>query len=291
VLVHVVTSKGKGYAPAEANRNTSTGGCLRPGDRERCRMGRPRLHDVFADAIVALARENPKVVAITAAMCGGRPDEIPRGVSDRFFDVGIAEAHAVTFAAGLAREGKIPVVAIYSTSCSAPSTRSSTTSASRSSPWCSPSTAVASSRRRATHQGLFDLSFLRQIPKCPHGAARRGGAGPDASYRGGAGRPVAIRYPRGSGPGWRSLSARTRNGPMGKGELLAEGKDVLLIGSVRPWRRASKRRGVAEAGRFRGGGRRPVVKPLDTDLLLPLVHRSAGRHRGGEPPGGGFAAP
>src|SRR5512143_906863 len=118
VLVHVVTSKGKGYAPAEANPEYFHGvGAFDPETGKGVGKGStPSYTEVFSDAIVGLARENPKVVAITAAMCGGTGlTNFREAYPDRFFDVGIAEAHAVTFAAGLAREGKIPVVAIYST--------------------------------------------------------------------------------------------------------------------------------------------------------------------------------
>ncbi|MHB1026044.1 MAG: 1-deoxy-D-xylulose-5-phosphate synthase, partial [Desulfobacteria bacterium] len=118
VLVHVVTAKGKGYAPAEENPEYFHGvGAFDPKTGKGIgKASAPSYTDVFSDAIVELARENPKVVAITAAMCGGTGlTKFREAFPDRFFDVGIAEAHAVTFAAGLAREGKIPVVAIYST--------------------------------------------------------------------------------------------------------------------------------------------------------------------------------
>ena len=280
VLVHVVTSKGKGYAPAEANPENFHGvGAFDPETGKGVgQPSAPSYTDVFSDAIVSLARENPKVVAITAAMCGGTGlTKFRETFPDRFFDVGIAEAHAVTFAAGLAREGKIPVVAIYSTFLQRAFDQIIHDV-------CIQKLPVVFAVDRGglvgadgtTHQGLFDLSFLRQIPEMSL-MAPRDEAELVRMLRTavGAGRPVAIRYPRGSGPG-----AAISSGPgpgmvaWGKGELLAEGKDVLLIGigsTVATCLEAAeelRNQGVSAAvvdARF--------VKPLDADLLLPLVHR------------------
>lgn len=280
VLVHVVTSKGKGYAPAEANPEYFHGvGAFDPDTGKGIGKGSaPSYTDVFSDAIVELARENPKVVAITAAMCGGTGlTKFRETFPDRFFDVGIAEAHAVTFAAGLAREGKIPVVAIYSTFLQRAFDQIIHDV-------CIQKLPVVFAVDRggivgadgATHQGLFDLSFLRQIPEMSL-MAPRDEAELVRMLRTAvaAGRPVAIRYPRGSGP-----EAAIPSGPgpgmvpWGKGELLAEGKDVLLIGigsAVAMCLDAAeklRKQGVSAAvvdARF--------VKPLDADLLLPLVRR------------------
>ncbi|MFA5808198.1 MAG: 1-deoxy-D-xylulose-5-phosphate synthase [bacterium] len=280
VLLHVVTSKGKGYAPAEANPEYFHGvGAFDPETGKGIgKASAPSYTDVFSDAIVELARENPKVVAITAAMCGGTGlTKFREAFPDRFFDVGIAEAHAVTFAAGLAREGKIPVVAIYSTFLQRAFDQIIHDV-------CIQKLPVVFAVDRgglvgadgATHQGLFDLSFLRQIPEMSL-MAPRDEAELVRMLRTavGAGRPVAIRYPRGSGP-----EAAIPSGPgpgrvaWGKGELLAEGKDVLLIGigsTVATCLEAAeelRKQGVSAAvvdARF--------VKPLDADLLLPLVRR------------------
>lgn len=280
VLLHVVTSKGKGYAPAEANPERFHGvGAFDPETGKGiAKASAPSYTDVFSDAIVELARENPKVVAITAAMCGGTGlTKFRAAFPDRFFDVGIAEAHAVTFAAGLAREGKIPVVAIYSTFLQRAFDQIIHDV-------CLQKLPVVFAVDRgglvgadgATHQGLFDLSFLRLIPEMSV-MAPRDEAELVRMLRTavGAGRPVAIRYPRGSGP-----EAAIPSGPgpgmvaWGKGELLAEGKDVLLVGigsAVATCLEAAEeleKQGVSAAvvdARF--------VKPLDADLLLPLIHR------------------
>jgi 1-deoxy-D-xylulose-5-phosphate synthase len=119
-LVHVVTTKGKGFAPAEADQVKwhAQGGFdpVTGAPRRAAAAGLPRYQNVFGQALTELAREYPEVVAITAAMSGGTGTDIfEKEHPERFFDVGIAEGHAVTFAAGLATEGVKPVVAIYST--------------------------------------------------------------------------------------------------------------------------------------------------------------------------------
>jgi len=278
VLVHVVTSKGKGYAPAEGNPEYFHGvGAFDPETGKGIGMASaPSYTDVFSDAIVELARENPRVVAITAAMCGGTGlTKFREAFPDRFFDVGIAEAHAVTFAAGLAREGKIPVVAIYSTFLQRAFDQIIHDV-------CIQKLPVVFAVDRgglvgadgATHQGLFDLSFLRQIPEMSL-MAPRDEAELVRMLRTavGAGRPVAIRYPRGSGTG-APIPSGDETIPWGKGELLEDGKDVLLVGigsTVLTCLHAAqelRKQGVSAAvvdARF--------VKPLDADLLLPLVRR------------------
>jgi 1-deoxy-D-xylulose-5-phosphate synthase len=278
VLVHVVTSKGKGYAPAEGNPEYFHGvGAFDPATGKGIgKATTPSYTDVFSDAIVELARENPKVVAITAAMCGGTGlTKFREAFPDRFFDVGIAEAHAVTFAAGLAREGKLPVVAIYSTFLQRAFDQIIHDV-------CLQKLPVVFAVDRgglvgadgATHQGLFDLSFLRQIPEMSI-MAPRDEAELVRMLRTavGAGRPVAIRYPRGSGTG-AAIPSGDETIPWGKGELLEEGKDVLLVGigatvptclhAAQELRKLGVSAAVVDA-RF--------VKPLDADLLLPLIHR------------------
>ncbi|GAB4243668.1 MAG: 1-deoxy-D-xylulose-5-phosphate synthase [Deltaproteobacteria bacterium] len=280
VLVHVVTAKGKGYAPAEANPEYFHGvGAFDPETGKGVSKSSPPTYtEVFSDAIVEIARENPKVVAITAAMCGGTGLSKFRGAfPDRFFDVGIAEAHAVTFAAGLAREGKIPVVAIYSTFLQRAFDQIVHDV-------CLQKLPVVFAVDRggivgadgATHHGVFDLSFLREIPGMSI-LAPRDEAELVRMLRTAvaAGRPVAIRYPRGSGPGTAvPYGPGPGSIPWGKGELLEDGRDVLLAGigatvstcldAAEELRKHGVSAAVADA-RF--------VKPLDADLLLPLVRR------------------
>src|SRR5438445_4561479 len=117
-LVHVLTTKGKGYAPAEndpVKYHAVTPFHVLTGKPKKEKGPIPTYTDVFAQALIRLAKENPRVVGITAAMGSGTGiDKLSREIPDRSYDVGIAEQHAVTFAAGMATEGLIPVVAIYS---------------------------------------------------------------------------------------------------------------------------------------------------------------------------------
>ena len=278
LLIHVVTAKGKGYPPAEANPEDFHGvGAFDPVTGKGKGGGSPPTYtDVFADAIVEIGRENPKVVAITAAMCSGTGLAKFRDVfPDRFFDVGIAEGHAVTFAAGLAREGKIPVVTIYSTFLQRAYDQIIHDV-------CLQNLPVVFAVDRggivgadgATHQGLFDLSFLRHIPNLSVMAPANEAELP-AMLRAAvaAGRPAAIRYPRGSGTGaGKQGSAEPLE--WGRGELLLDGKDLLILAvgaSVAPSLRAAeelRKRGISAAvvnARF--------VKPLDAELILPLARR------------------
>ncbi len=278
VLVHVVTSKGKGYPPAEANPerfhgvgpfNPVTGNSAGPGTL-------PTYTDVFESAILGIGRENPDVVAITAAMCGGTGlIKFREAFPDRFFDVGIAEAHAVTFAAGLAREGKIPVVAVYSTFLQRAYDQIVHDV-------CLQNLPVVFAVDRsgivgadgATHQGLFDLTYLRHIPNMSL-MAPRDEAELVRMLRTAvsAGRPAAIRYPRGVVQGV-DIPADPKPVPWGKGELLVVGKDILIIaiGSTVPTSLYAaeelKKRGFSAAvvdARF--------VKPMDASLIVPLVQR------------------
>jgi 1-deoxy-D-xylulose-5-phosphate synthase len=278
LLIHVVTAKGKGYPPAEANPEDFHGvGAFDPVTGKRKGDGSPPTYtDAFADAIVEIGRENPKVVAITAAMCSGTGlAKFREAFPDRFFDVGIAEGHAVTFAAGLAREGKIPVVTIYSTFLQRAYDQIIHDV-------CLQNLPVVFAVDRggivgtdgATHQGLFDLSFLRHIPNLSVMAPANEAELP-AMLRAAvaAGRPAAIRYPRGSGTGAGKPGSAA---PLewGRGELLLDGKDLLILAvgaSVAPSLHAAeelRKRGISAAvvnARF--------VKPLDAELILPLGRR------------------
>ncbi len=278
VLIHVVTSKGKGYAPAEANPESFHGvGAFDPETGKDTEKPHGSTYtDVFGETIVGLGRKNPNIVAITAAMCGGTGlTKFRSAFPDRFFDVGIAEPHAVTFAAGLAREGKIPVLAVYSTFLQRAYDQIIHDV-------CLQNLPVVFAVDRggivgadgATHQGLFDLSYLRHIPNMSLMAPRDEAELARMLHTAvSAGRPVAVRYPRGTGMGV-PVPPDPETIPWGKGELLSEGKDILLLGigaTVGPCLYAAEelqKRGVSAAvvdARF--------VKPLDADLILPLVRK------------------
>jgi len=278
LLIHVVTTKGKGYGPAEANPEYFHGvGAFDPVSGNGAGKGTlPAYTDVFADAMLQIGRENPKVVAITAAMCSGTGlakfrDAFP----DRFFDVGIAESHAVTFAAGLAREGKIPVVTIYSTFLQRAYDQILHDV-------CLQNLPVVFAVDRggivgsdgATHQGLFDLSYLRHMPNLSLMAPGNEAELPQMLRAAvSSGRPAAIRYPRGTVTGI-GLQADMEPVEWGKGTVLREGKDLLIlsIGStVTP--------SLLAAEELRGKGisatvvNARFVKPLDADLIIPLARR------------------
>jgi 1-deoxy-D-xylulose-5-phosphate synthase len=278
ILVHVVTSKGKGYAPAEDNPERFHGvGAFDPVTGNGAgKETLPTYTDVFESAILGIGRENPNVVAITAAMCGGTGlVKFREAFPDRFFDVGIAEAHAVTFAAGLAREGKIPVVAVYSTFLQRAYDQIVHDV-------CLQNLPVVFAVDRsgivgadgATHQGLFDLTYLRHIPNmslmAPRDEAELVRMLRTAVY---AGRPAAIRYPRGTTAGV-PISADPEPVPWGRGELLADGKDILIlaIGAT-----VATSLFAAEELRKRGISAAVVdarfVKPMDAGLIVPLVQR------------------
>jgi 1-deoxy-D-xylulose-5-phosphate synthase len=278
LLIHVVTSKGKGYAPAEENPEYFHGvGIFDPATGEGgSGSGVPSYTDVFGETIVGIARENPDVVAITAAMCSGTGlasfrDEFP----GRFFDVGIAEGHAVTFAAGLAREGKVPVVAIYSTFLQRAYDQIVHDV-------CLQKLPVVFAVDRggivgadgATHHGLFDLSYLRHIPNLTvmaPGDEHELSAMLRAAVASGG--PVAIRFPRGSGSGAPKPSVPPAI-EWGKAEPPSEGKDILIVAvgaTVLPARYAASR--LAERGVSAAVLNARFVKPLDVGTIIPLALR------------------
>jgi 1-deoxy-D-xylulose-5-phosphate synthase len=272
VLVHVGTEKGKGYALAEENPMAFHG--IGPFDLEtgipHKNDGPPSYTSVFGSAIVEAARRDDRVIAITAAMPEGTGlDSFSREFPDRFYDVGIAEQHGVTFAAGLATRGFRPVVAIYSTFLQRAYDQIVHDV-------CLQDLPVIFAMDRGglvgedgpTHHGTFDLSYLRHIPNLTVMAPRDEAALVQAlatclSLEG----PSAFRYPRGAGVGVKIPDPEPWE--IGKGELLREGADALVIGvgsTVHPCLAAAEAlegEGISVAvidARF--------VKPLDTDLIL-----------------------
>jgi len=273
ILVHVITKKGKGYRFAEQEplkfHSTSTfdletGKSLRRDDTV------PTYTQVFGDTLAHLARDNEKIAAVTAAMCEGTGlDRFAALYPERFYDVGIAEQHGVTFASALATEGFIPVVAIYSTFLQRAYDQILLDT-------CLQNLHVVFALDRGgvvgddgpTHHGLFDYAYLRSMPhmivmapKDENELRHMVKTAVDAE------RPVSIRYPRGKGVG-APLEGEPRSLPIGKGEILLEGQDlaIVAIGStVHPALAAAKdlqREGIRATvvnARF--------VKPLDADLI------------------------
>jgi len=232
-LLHVVTKKGKGYIPAESAPVKFHGiGPFTVEDGESLPASKPGLMtytEVFRDKLVSLARNNPKIIAITAAMPEGTGlDKFRDLYPERFYDVGIAEEHAVCFAAGLAKGGLKPVVAIYATFLQRAYDQIIEDVALQ-------NLAVVFAIDRAgivgedgvTHQGIFDIAFLRSIPNLVIMAPKDGRELEEMlEFAAGLDMPAAIRYPKSICP--------TKDMPIsaletGKAEVLKEGKDFAII--------------------------------------------------------------
>jgi 1-deoxy-D-xylulose-5-phosphate synthase len=278
VLVHVITKKGRGYKFAEENPLTYHG--VAPFDVETGRAVSlsdvPSYTEVFGKTIVKLARRDPRILAITAAMCEGTGlNEFSREFPERFYDVGIAEQHAVTFAAGLAAEGFRPVVAIYSTFLQRAYDQIVHDV-------CLQKLPVVFAVDRggfvgedgATHQGLLDYTYLRSIPgivvMAPKDENELQHMLKTAVECGG---PVSLRYPRGKGVGV-AMDEEPKSLEIGKGEVLLDGTDLALVavGSVVHPAWAAARKLSAEKISVRVINAR-FVKPLDETLILETAAR------------------
>jgi 1-deoxy-D-xylulose-5-phosphate synthase len=273
ILVHVITEKGKGYGPAEADpaRFHGVGAFDQENGKPRAsRAGARSYTDVFGSTLCRIARRDERVVAITAAMPSGTGLEgFAKEFPDRFYDIGIAEQHAVTFAAGLAVEGFKPFVAIYSTFLQRAYDQIVHDV-------CLQNLPVAFALDRGgivgedgpTHHGVFDFSYLRHIPNmvvmAPKDENELQHMIETARH---AQSPIAVRYSRDKGYGV-PLDRRRKRIEIGRGELLRGGEDIgiVAIGStVVPSLKAAEdlsKRGIRAAvvnARF--------VKPLDGDLI------------------------
>lgn len=279
ILVHVLTKKGKGYAPAETNPTFFHGvGCFEPETGAARKFGAcalPSYTEVFGSTLCKLAEKDERVVAITAAMPEGTgvscfADRFP----ERFFDVGICEQHAVTFAAGLASQGMKPVVAIYSTFMqrSYDQIVHDVCLQNLNVTFCLDRGGLVG-EDGATHHGVYDLSFLRHIPGLVVMAPRnepelQNMLATALAYAG----PVALRYPRGVGEG-AALVETPEILPLGRGELLREGSDgvIVALGSrVNPALEAARML-CEETGREVAVFNARFVKPLPEEQLLALA--------------------
>ena len=279
ILLHVLTQKGRGYRFAEedASKFHGIGAFEKINGTVKKRKRAPSYTEVFGDTMVRLAEEDEKIVAITAAMSIGTGlTEFAERYPDRFFDVGIAEQHAVTFAAGLACQGMKPVVAIYSTFLQRAFDQIVHDVALQYLP-----VVFAIDRGGLvgedgpTHHGILDLSMLRQIPGMTIMAPKdedelRHLLKTAVQHQKG---PIAVRYPRSSGVGV-SLSAKLRAIEPGTWEVIREGTDaaILAVGSmVHPSLQAAqvlsqkKIEVTVVNARF--------IKPLDNDILNDIIRR------------------
>lgn len=277
VVVHVITRKGRGYLPASTDPEKFHG--VGPFDvatgKSLEEKKGPSSTEVFADAMVELGKQNPKLVAITAAMPDGTGlDKFRKAFPDRFFDVGIAEEHAVTFAAGLALGGLKPVVAVYSSFLQRGVDQILHDV-------CMQKLPVVFAIDRAglvgadgeTHQGCFDLSYLSMMPHMTVMAPKNGWELKEmlrfaVEYEG----PCAIRYPRGCACG--EFAEFRAPVVYGKSEVLEQGEEiaVLAVGSM-------MKTGELVCDGLKEKGICPTlvnvrfVKPLDEELLNDLSEK------------------
>ncbi len=278
VLIHAITKKGKGYEPAEKNPGIFHG--VGPFDIETGEMPsseKKSYSEIFGNCLVKLARDDRRIVAITAAMTEGTGlSEFVNNFPKRFYDVGIAEPHAVTFAAGLATQGLKPVVAIYSTFLQRAYDEIIHDV-------CLQNLPVVFAIDRGgivgddgpTHNGTFDLSYLRHIPNLVVMAPKDGhelqcmlktALSLDA--------PAAVRYPRGAVSNAGDHD-ELKDIPLGKAEVLREGSDVLIIAignTVIPSVNAAQL--LSDAGISACVVNARFIKPLDADLISGLAQKT-----------------
>ena len=273
VLLHVLTQKGKGFEPALQKQKKFHGlGPYDPETGETAPPGQRTYSEVFADTMVKLANMNPNVVALTAAMPNGTAlDRFQPHHPGKYFDVGIAEEHAVIFAAGMATKGFKPFCAIYSTFLQRAFDPIVHDVCLQNLPvvFCMDRGSL-SGDDGPTHHGLFDISYLRSIPNLVHMVPKDEDELADMlmtamQYEG----PIAVRYPRGVGPGT-PVKDVPRPIAIGKSELLQHGEQdrvaIFALGALVPMAQEVARKlegeGVSAAvinARF--------VKPLDVEMV------------------------
>lgn len=278
ILVHVVTKKGKGYAPAEAAADKYHGVQkfdVITGAQYKAPPGPPSYTNVFAKALIAEAERDPAICAITAAMPSGTGlDKFEQAFPDRMFDVGIAEQHAVTFAAGLAAQGMRPFCAIYSTFLQRAYDQVVHDVAIQNLPVrFAIDRAGLVGADGATHAGSFDIAYLATLPNMVVMAAADEAelvhmTHTAALYDAG---PIALRYPRGNGVGVPLPDVPERL-EIGKGRVVREGKKVVLLSLGTRLAEALK---AADALDARGLSTSVVdlrfAKPLDEDLIRRML--------------------
>ncbi|CAA9308662.1 1-deoxy-D-xylulose 5-phosphate synthase [uncultured Microcoleus sp.] len=282
VLVHVVTVKGKGYPIAEKDQvgyhaqnpfNLATGKGI-PSTKPKP----PAYSKVFAHALVKLAEDNPKIVGITAAMATGTGlDKLQEKLPKQYIDVGIAEQHAVTLSAGLACEGMRPVVAIYSTFVQRGYDQIIHDVCIQNLPvfFCLDRAGIVGADG-PTHQGMYDISFLRCLPNMTIMAPKDEAELQRMVVTGinHTSGPITMRYPRGNGYGVPLMEEGWEELPIGKAEILRNGDDLLILGygsMVYPAMQTAEI--LSEHGIEATVINARFVKPLDTELILPLARR------------------
>lgn len=276
-LLHVITTKGHGYRPAEQNLPVwHAPGKFNPDTGERIKQAtdRDRYQDVFGHTLLELAKSDNRVVGVTPAMPTGCSMNIMMAaMPERCFDVGIAEAHAVTFSAGLASVGQVPFCNIYSTFMQRAYDNIIHDVALQNLPvvLCLDRGGIVG-EDGATHHGVFDLAYLCCIPNMVVAAPSDELELRNLLYTAlHSATPFAIRYPRGSGMGVEWQDKEFENLPIGKGRVLREGNDVAILALGKPCAFAleaavaAEREGVSVAVydlRY--------AKPLDSELIIEV---------------------
>ena len=278
VLVHVVTKKGKGYAPAEAADDKYHGVSafdVVTGAQAKPKANAPAYTRVFADALIQEAARDEKIVAVTAAMPSGTGlDHFGEAFPDRCFDVGIAEQHAVTFCAGLASEGFKPFCAIYSTFLQRGYDQIVHDVAIQNLPVrFAIDRAGLVGADGATHAGSFDVAYLACLPNMTVMAAADEAelvhmVATCAAHDSG---PIALRYPRGEGVGV-DMPERGVPLPIGKGRILREGSQIAILSLGTRLAEALKAaEDLAARGLSATVADARFAKPLDRELILKLA--------------------
>ena len=284
ILLHALTKKGKGYAPAEENQTVwHAPGMFDPetGERLKSDVGVSRYQDVFGKVLLELARMNPKVVGVTPAMASGcGMNTLAKEMPERFHDVGIEEEHAVTFSAGLAAGGLKPFCNIYSSFSQRAYDQIIHDVALQDLPvvLCLDRGGIVG-EDGATHHGCYDMAVYRTIPGAVVAAPKDEIELKDMMYTAMLSEhgPFIIRYPRGNGEGVAWENHEFTLMPEGKGEILLEGTDVAVVCAGPVVNRAVEAALEMKADK----GVNPsiynirYIKPIDEDMLAEI----AGKHK------------
>ena len=276
VLLHVITKKGLGYEPAMKNPvwfHACPPFVLETGAPAK-KAARPSYTAIAMDALVKLAREDQRVVAITAAMCEGTGlTAFEKEFPDRLYDVGIAEQHAVTFAAGLAAQGVKPVVAMYATFLQRAYDQVVHDVATQNLPvtFCIDRGGLVA-EDGTTHHGAFDYAYLRHVPNMVVMAPKDENELQHMmktclDFNG----PISVRYPRGVSLGVK-IDPAPQTLPIGKGELLKAGTDVAIMAiGVSVWQAVEAAERLDREGISTAVVNSRFVKPLDQQLIVDVA--------------------
>jgi 1-deoxy-D-xylulose-5-phosphate synthase len=278
VLLHVITKKGLGYEPAVKN-PVWFHACppfVRETGAPAKKAARPSYTQIAVESLIQLAREDKRIVAITAAMCEGTGlNAFEKEFPERLYDVGIAEQHAVTFAAGLAAQGMRPVVAMYATFLQRAYDQVVHDVATQNLPvtFCIDRGGLVA-EDGTTHHGAFDYAYLRHMPNMVVMAPKDENElqhmlKTGLQYEG----PASVRYPRGVSLGV-AMDRELKALPIGKGELLRDGTDVAIVAiGVSVWPAVKAAEQLSQEGLSTAVINARFVKPLDQELIVNVAKR------------------